>query len=77
MVHEMRTIKFFVLTITVLMIWWLAEQAVDNLKGTGHITIKERLRDLGSRIHSAVGTVAVVIVLILLVRLIVEAAKYR
>ncbi len=71
----MRSIKFLFLVIAVLIGWWLVSQVYDELTGTGHVSIKERLRDLGGRIHSTVGLVAVVIVLILLVRLIVQAVK--
>lgn len=73
----MRSIKFFVLTLVVLMIWWLVEQGFNELTSPGFVSIKERLKDLGGRIHAAVGTVAIVIVLILLVRLIVQAATCR
>ncbi len=73
----MRSLKFLFLVVVVLIGWWLVAQVYDELTSTGHVSIKERLRDLGTRIHSTVGLVAIVIVLILLVRLIVQAAKWR
>jgi hypothetical protein len=73
----MSSIKFLFLVVAILIGWWLVSQVYDELIGTGHVPIKDRLRDLGGRIHSTVGLVAVVIILILLVRLIVQAAKWR
>ena len=76
-VIHMRSIKFLFLVAIVLIGWWLAVQVYEELTTTGRVSIKERLRDLGGRIHSTVGLVAVVIVLILIVRLIVQACKWR
>jgi di/tricarboxylate transporter len=71
------SVKYVLCAVAVLIGCWLASQVYDELTGDGNVSIKERLRGLGGRIHSAVGIVAVVILLILLVRLVVQAIKWR
>jgi hypothetical protein len=70
------SIKFLLFGFAVLIGWWLLVHALDELNKTGRVSIKEKFRELGGKVHSTVGLIAIVILLILLLRLVFQAIRW-
>jgi hypothetical protein len=72
----MHSIKFLLLVVFAIVGWWAVGEVLEQLRRPGNVqSITERLGNLPRRVHAAVGTVAIVILLFLLVRLMVQAAR--
>lgn len=71
----MRLLRYLVPLLLVLIAWFLVREFVMNDKPTDIRSVKERIREQAQRFHWGVGVLALLIVVIIVVRFLVQAIK--
>jgi uncharacterized membrane protein len=68
--------KYFALLVFLILIWMImSEFVLADRKSEGLTSVWQKLRDLGSRFHLAVGVVAILILIYFVVRFVLAALE--